>query len=65
LALPEERLNKVGAIVRGLKSALGADATRHEWRLPSVFKDASPQAPSGGFQPPNQRRLVQAFLSER
>lgn len=39
--------------VRGLKPALGADATGHEWRCLGVLQDASPRAPSGGFQPPN------------
>ena len=49
---------------RGLKAELGADATRHEWRSISVFQDAAAQAPSGGFEPPYERRFEQTFLSD-
>ena len=54
-----------GWIVRGLKSALGADAMRHEWRCRGVFQDASPQAPSDGFEPPYERQFELTFLSDQ
>jgi hypothetical protein len=32
--------------------------------VPSVFQDATPQAPSGGFEPPNNRQPAGVLMSD-
>jgi hypothetical protein len=52
-------------VVRGLKAALGAGATRHEWRsAPASFKTPRLEVPSSGFEPPITGRSLAGTCAE-